>query len=131
MLNLDQIKQYCARKPGTHAEYPFGPDTLVIKVMSKMYALVSENDNPLRVNLKCDPEQAPVLRSMHDSILPGYHMNKEHWNTIVLDGSLPDELVFRLIDESYDLVAANFVILPVASCCLNLKIKATLNFRHR
>ena len=106
MLNLDHIKQYCACKPGTHEEYPFGPDTLVFKVMSKMYALVSENDNPLRINLKCDPEQAPVLRSMHDSILPGYHMNKEHWNTIVLDGSIPDELVFRMIDESYDLVAA-------------------------
>ena len=106
MLNLDQIKQYCVRKPGTREEYPFGPDNLVFKVMSKMYALVSENNNPLRINLKCDPEQAPVLRSMHDSILPGYHMNKEHWNTIVLDGSFPNELVFRMIDESYDLVAA-------------------------
>ena len=106
MLNLDQIKQYCVRKPGTREEYPFGPDTLVFKVMSKMYALVSENNNPLRINLKCDPEQAPVLRSMHDSILPGYHMNKEHWNTIVLDGSFPNELLFRMIDESYELVAA-------------------------
>jgi predicted DNA-binding protein (MmcQ/YjbR family) len=106
MLDLNQIKDYCAKKSGSREDYPFGPDTLVFKVLSKMYALVGEDENPLRMNLKCDPEQAPVLRSMHDSILPGYHMNKEHWNTIVLDGTLPDELVFKLIDESYDLVAA-------------------------
>jgi predicted DNA-binding protein (MmcQ/YjbR family) len=106
MLNLKRIKQYCATKPGSREGYPFGPETLVFKVLSKMYALVGEDDNPLHMNLKCDPEQAPVLRSMHESVLPGYHMNKEHWNTIVLDGTLPDELIFKLIDDSYDLVAA-------------------------
>jgi predicted DNA-binding protein (MmcQ/YjbR family) len=106
MLNLMRIREYCATKPGSREEYPFGPETLVFKVISKMYALVGEDDNPLHMNLKCDPEQAPALRSMHESILPGYHMNKEHWNTIVLDGSLPDELILKFIDDSYDLVVA-------------------------
>lgn len=69
-----------------------------------MYALAGINERPLRVNLKCDPEQVQALRAMHDSIIPGYHMNKEHWNTIIIDGSLPLELIYQLIDDSYDLV---------------------------
>ena len=106
MLQLESLKKYCSKKPGSKEDYPFDHETLVFKVISKMYALVSETDNPLRINLKCDPEQAQVLRSMHDNIIPGYHMNKEHWNTVILDDSLPDELVYRMIDESYDLVVA-------------------------
>jgi len=104
IMELDHLKQYCAQKPGTQESYPFGPDTLVFKVGGKMYALTGIDEKPLRVNLKCDPEQAQVLRAMHKNIIPGYHMNKEHWNTIILDGLLPDELIFRLIDESYSLV---------------------------
>ena len=106
MLYLEKIKEYCAAKPGSREDYPFGPETLVFKVHKKMYALLSEDDQPLRLNLKCEPEQAQVLRSMHDSIIPGYHMNKEHWNTVILDGSLPDEVILRMIDESYQLVVA-------------------------
>ena len=79
---------------------------MVFKVLGKIFALISLDENPLRINLKCDPAQVPVLRAMHESIQPGYHMNKEHWNTIVLDGSLPELLIRRLIDESYDLVVA-------------------------
>ena len=69
-----------------------------------MFALVSTDWTPLQMNLKCLPEKAEVLREQFPAIIPGYHMNKRHWNTIVLDGSLPDELVFSLIDESYDFV---------------------------
>jgi predicted DNA-binding protein (MmcQ/YjbR family) len=106
MLSSQDIKKYCAEKAGSHEDFPFGPDTLVIKVGGKMYALLGLDDSPLRINLKCDPEQAPVLRAMHDCIIPGYHMNKEHWNTVIIDGSLPDEIIYKLIDESYSLVCA-------------------------
>jgi predicted DNA-binding protein (MmcQ/YjbR family) len=70
----------------------------------QIFALISEDEIPLRINLKCDPEEAQILRGMHKSIIPGYHMNKEHWNTLILDGNLPDELIYRLIDDSYNLV---------------------------
>jgi predicted DNA-binding protein (MmcQ/YjbR family) len=105
-MELNTVKKFCAQKPGSKEEFPFDPQTLVFKVRGKMYALLSLDEEPLHINLKCDPGQAQVLRAMHDSIQPGYHMNKEHWNTITLDGTLPDELIFRLIDESYDLVIA-------------------------
>lgn len=72
--------------------------------MGKMFALISENENPLRINLKCDPDDALALRAEHPAIIPGYHMNKRHWNTLILDGSLPDALVAELIDHSYALV---------------------------
>jgi predicted DNA-binding protein (MmcQ/YjbR family) len=72
--------------------------------MGKMFALISENEYPLRINLKCDPDDALALRAGYPAIIPGYHMNKRHWNTLVLDGSLPDELVAELIDHSYILV---------------------------
>jgi len=103
-MEINKIKDYCAKKPGSREDYPFGPDTLVFKVINKMYGLIGLDDEPKRINLKCDPREAEALRAMHDSIIPGYHMNKEHWNTIILNGSLPDELIFRLIDESYNLV---------------------------
>lgn len=103
-MDISKIKDYCAQKPGSWEDQPFGPDTLVFKVTSKMYGLIGLDDDPKRMNLKCDPQEAEALRAMHESIIPGYHMNKEHWNTVILDGSLPDELIFRLIDESYILV---------------------------
>lgn len=105
-MDPETIKRYCLAISGTTEDYPFDSETMVFKVLGKMFALVSLDENPSRINLKCDPAQAPVLRAMHDSIQPGYHMNKEHWNTIILDGSLPAELIWRLIDESYDLVVA-------------------------
>ena len=103
-MKIGDLKKYCAQKPGSQETYPFGPDTLVFKVGGRMYALAGIDDHPVRLNLKCDPDQAQVLRAMQESIIPGYHMNKEHWNTVILDGSLPAELIYQLIDDSYNLV---------------------------
>lgn len=103
-MNLKWLSQYLLRKKGTTSGYPFDETTLVFKVMNKMYALIAEDENPLRINLKCDPDEAQILRGMHKSIMPGYHMNKEHWNTIIIDRSLPDEMIYKMIDCSYDLV---------------------------
>ncbi len=103
---LKTISEYLISKKSTTSCYPFDEKTLVFKVMNKMFALIAEEENPLRINLKCDPEEAQILRGMHQSIIPGYHMNKEHWNTVILDGSLPDEMIYKMIDDSYDLVVS-------------------------
>ena len=103
-MNHKLLNNYLLSKNGTTSGYPFDKTTLVFKVMNKMFALIAEDKNPLHINLKCDPEEAQVLRGMHQSIIPGYHMNKEHWNTVILDGSLPDELIYKMIDDSYNLV---------------------------
>lgn len=94
-------------KPGAVADYPFDETTRVYKVGGKMFALVAEDEEPLRVNLKCDPQDALALRMQYPAILPGYHMSKTHWNTLVLDGSLADSLVQELIDHSYELIVAS------------------------
>ena len=107
-MNIDTFRDYCLHKKGITEGLPFGPDTLVFKVMGKMFALASLDEVPLRANLKCDPERAIQLREEYDgSILPGYHMNKQHWNTLVLDHQLDPKLVFELIDHSYDLVVGS------------------------
>lgn len=93
-------------KPGAEESTPFGPDVLVYKVGGKAFALTVPDRFPARINLKCDPERALILRDEHEAILPGYHMNKRHWNTLLLDGSLPTTLVRELIDHSYDLIVA-------------------------
>lgn len=103
-MDIKNLKSYLLNKPGGTEDYPFGPDTLVYKVMGKMFALLGEDDNPLRINLKCDPDEALVLRDMYESVIPGYHMNKEHWNTVILDGSIPESEIKKMIDESYRLV---------------------------
>jgi predicted DNA-binding protein (MmcQ/YjbR family) len=103
-LTLEVIKAYCLAKPGSSAGYPFGEGTLVFKVLDRMYALCSEDERPLRINLKCDPDDALALRAQYSAIIPGYHMNKKHWNSLITDGSLQDSLVFELIDHSYQLV---------------------------
>lgn len=105
-MDLPDVIAHVLSKPGAEETTPFGPDTLVYKVGGKMFALTTPGEFPARLNLKCDPERAVALRDEHESILPGYHMNKRHWNTLVLDGSLPSRLVRDLIDHSYDLVAA-------------------------
>ena len=102
-MNIEEIHSYCLNKPCTEESFPFDDTALVFKVCNKMYALVIiEGD--LRLNLKCNPEWAIELREAHKSIIPGYHMNKKHWNTIEIDGSVPTELVKKMIDHSYDLV---------------------------
>jgi predicted DNA-binding protein (MmcQ/YjbR family) len=103
-IDYKSIREYCLQNSGATAGYPFGEGVLVIKALDKMFALVFEDSDPLRMNLKCDPEDAQALRTQYPAIIPGYHMNKEHWNTLILDGSLPADLVFELIDHSYDLV---------------------------
>jgi predicted DNA-binding protein (MmcQ/YjbR family) len=101
---LDEVRDRLLRLPGVVEEFPFGPGHIVPKVMGRMFAILAWEENPLRLNLKCDPERAVALREQHAAITPGYHMNKRHWNTLILDGSLPDDLVYDLIDHSYDLV---------------------------
>ena len=98
------VVAYLLAKPGAEAGYPFGPGTLVLKVAGKMFALLGEDSKPETINLKCIPDEALALRAAHRSIIPGYHMDKRHWNTLTLDGSLPDELVLELMDQSYALV---------------------------
>lgn len=104
-MNIDTFRNYCLEKKGVTEELPFGLDTLVFKVGGKIFALAGLDAVPLRVNLKCDPEEAIHLREEYPNvILPGYHMNKKHWNTVVLDEFLPNSLIFGLTNKSYDLV---------------------------
>ncbi|MEO9484857.1 MAG: MmcQ/YjbR family DNA-binding protein [Ekhidna sp.] len=103
-MNIEVFRDYCLAKPGTTEETPFGPDTLVFKVMGKMYALSGIEDFAF-INLKCDPEYAIELREKYDgAIRPGYHMNKKQWNSVDTDGSVPENLMRQLIDDSYDLI---------------------------
>ena len=105
-MTFDTIYQLCHSFAGVTEEFPFDEDTLVFKVAGKMFALTSVTDLPMRINLKCDPDRAVLLRAEHASILPGYHMNKKHWNTVVLDGSLADQLVVDLVAHSWERVVA-------------------------
>jgi predicted DNA-binding protein (MmcQ/YjbR family) len=104
-LNIESFRNYCIQKKGVTEELPFGPDTLVFKVMGKMFALTNL-ELFTSINLKCNPEEAIRLRELYTSILPGYHMSKKHWNTILMDGSVNDKLVMKLIDDSYQLVVS-------------------------
>ena len=100
----DDVVQYMNSKPEAKEDYPFDEHALVMKVQGKMFALFTEKNGTARVNLKCDPYHAQELRSIFDCVLPGYHMNKKHWNTVVLDGSLPLGELTRMVDHSYALV---------------------------
>jgi predicted DNA-binding protein (MmcQ/YjbR family) len=96
----------CAAKPGAVEDYPFGDEVAVFKVAGRMFALVPLGAEPANVSLKCEPGLAVSLRDRYPGVTPGYHLNKRHWNTVALDGSVPDEEVRELIDHSYDLVVA-------------------------
>lgn len=102
-MNIEQFRNYCLSKTGTTEETPFGPTTLVFKVVGKLFALAGLETFE-SINLKCDPERAMELREKYDGVVPGYHMNKQHWNTVIMDGSISDELILEWIDHSYDLV---------------------------
>ncbi|WP_020675894.1 MmcQ/YjbR family DNA-binding protein [Geopsychrobacter electrodiphilus] len=104
MTSFDSLRSYLNRKPGAVEEFPFDTVTLVVKVGGKMFALVGTDEIPLRLNLKCDPIKAEILREIYPTILPGYHMNKRHWNTVILDGSIPATEIRSMIDDSYALV---------------------------
>lgn len=105
MLELEDIRLYCLQKPGVTEDLPFGPDTLVFRVLGKLFLLMNLNNSPSAINLKCDPEHALELREQYESVKPGYHMNKKHWNTVVIDGSVSAPLILEWIDHSYELVA--------------------------
>jgi len=103
MLSRDDVKAYLMNKKATEETFPFGPDTAVFKVLGKMYALLPADD-PVRISLKCDPDFAEVLRDTYEAVEAGYHLNKRHWNTVTVDGSIPDDEIEEMIDESYRLV---------------------------
>lgn len=103
-MNLQEFKKYCSLKKGVTEAFPFDDETLVIKVSSKMFALTNITDKDFKINLKCDPMLSEALRQEYKAITPGYHMNKTHWNTIAIDGSINKEKLLFLIDLSYDLV---------------------------
>ena len=103
-MTFDQLLKYAQAKPEVEESLPFGPDVLVLKTNGKMFLLIPLDTDPLRFNAKCDPERAIQLREEYSGIVPGYHMNKKLWNTVLLDGSVPGKLVRELIDHSYELI---------------------------
>lgn len=105
-MDIESYRSYCLSKKGVTEEFPFDSETLVFKVMTKMFALTNVT-NFSSINLKCDPEEAIELRETYEAVRPGYHMNKKHWNTILMDGTLPDKLILTWIDKSYQLVASS------------------------
>lgn len=105
-MNVEEVRSVCIAGKGVTEGFPFDETTLVLKVGGKIFALINLDRNP-SVNLKCDPERSIDLRERYEAIIPGYHMNKLHWNTLILDGSLPERLVAELIKHSYDLVLAS------------------------
>lgn len=103
-MNRQELEDYLLTKPAAKLDYPFDSTAAVYKVHDKMFAIVADNSNPIRISLKCDPLLAETLRDKYESVLPGYHLNKKHWNTIIMSGQLSDEEVKDLIVHSYELV---------------------------
>jgi len=99
-MNIEEYRTYCIKKKAVTESFPFDKSTLVFKVMGKMFAL-ADVDNFESINLKCDPEKAVELREQFLGVLPGYHMNKQHWNTIVVNADVSDKMLYQLIDDSY------------------------------
>lgn len=108
-MHIENLRNYCLQKNGVTESFPFDESTLVFKVMNKMFALTSL-DREFSINLKCNPEKAIRLREIYSSVGPGYHMNKKHWNTVVIDGSIDDQLIFGWIDDSYKLVVSSLTV---------------------
>jgi predicted DNA-binding protein (MmcQ/YjbR family) len=105
-MNAAGLRDCCLSFRGAEETFPFGPATSVFKVAGKMFALSQLGANPLRVSLKCEPELAEMLRGAHAAVIPGYHLNKRHWNTVIIDGSLPEKTIKDMIEDSYDLVVS-------------------------
>ena len=101
-----KLRDHCLSFPGALETFPFGPENSVFKVEGKMFALTRLAGRPLRVSVKCEPALAEQLREMHEAVMPGYHLNKKHWNTVVLDGSLPEQTIKDMVEDSYDLVVS-------------------------
>jgi predicted DNA-binding protein (MmcQ/YjbR family) len=105
-MDHEVLREYCLNKKGVTEEFPFDSDTLVYKLMGKIFLLTGLQEKPLTMNLKCHPELAVELREKYFAVTPGYHMNKKHWNTVQDDGSIPQKDLYKMIDHSYELVAS-------------------------
>ena len=106
MLDRDALRAHCLAQPGAFEDFPFGPDAAVYKVAGKMFALIPASAEPPSISLKCDPVRAVMLRDTFAAITPGYHLNKKHWNSVRIDGTVPDDDVLELIEHAYALVVA-------------------------
>lgn len=108
-MDLEKLIKYCLSQKGASEDYPFGPEPLVMKIASKMFSLISEKDGKIHISLKCDPFIAQSLRQQYPAIKPGYHLNKEHWNTVIIDGTIPDKELKWMIQHSYDMVIKTLI----------------------
>jgi predicted DNA-binding protein (MmcQ/YjbR family) len=106
MIDAAELRELCLAFPGSAETFPFGSKTSVFKVAGKMFALSQLAEQPLRVSLKCEPQLAEQLRTTHPAVLPGYHLNKRHWNTVIIDSSIPEVMIRDMIEDSYDLVVS-------------------------
>ena len=103
-MNIEMIREYCLEKEGCEEGFPFGEETLVFKVNGKIFCLLSLDEQPLRMNVKCNPERAIELRESNSFVLPGYHMNKRHWNTVICEAFVSEKFIKQCIDHSYELI---------------------------
>ncbi len=111
-MNHKVVEEYVLSMTDAVREYPFGKEVAVYKVNDKMFALITEGSDPLRISLKCDPQLSRVLRDRYETVMPGYHLNKKHWNTMVLAGQLPWEEIQGFIRHSYNLVTGDSDAIP-------------------
>jgi predicted DNA-binding protein (MmcQ/YjbR family) len=105
-MDAAELRDHCLSFAGSEETFPFGPNTSVFKVAGKMFALSQLGAESLRVSVKCEPDLAEALRAANPAVIPGYHLNKRHWNTVIVDGSLPDQTVCDMVEDSYDLVVS-------------------------
>jgi len=103
-MNVETLREYCLSKKAVTEDFPFGETTLVFRVKNKIFLLVALDADPLQFNAKCDPGKAVELREEYDAVKPGFHMNKKHWNTVIIDGSISTRLIKEMIDDSYNLI---------------------------
>jgi predicted DNA-binding protein (MmcQ/YjbR family) len=106
VVTAEELRQFCLSLVGAEETFPFGPENTVFKVAGKIFALSRLDETPLRVSLKCEPDLAERLRKVHEAVRPGYHLNKRHWNTVTIDGSLSRETVRNMVEDSYDLIVS-------------------------
>lgn len=103
-MDIESIRNYCLKKKGVNEGFPFNESTLVFKLINKIFLLATLDEYPLQLNLKCDPEKAVELRERYEAVIPAYHMNKSHWNTVSVDGTITEKKILEWIDDSYELV---------------------------
>src|SRR5260221_11566607 len=103
-MNIESLREYCLKKKAAEETFPFGDSTIVFKVKGKIFLLAGLDESPLQFNIKSDSDKIDDLREQYEDVLPGYHMNKKHWNTIIVTGSIPEKVLKEMIDESYRLV---------------------------